>query len=172
MNFDPILSKRLRLRKMTKDDLAFVIGIWGDPVIGQYLTDPDVEHMDGEYLELLKSIPDSDDGVYLVAESFESGHRIGTCSFFYDEGTSTCDLGYTIHPYFWKQGYGSEMVQAVIDYARDCLGSKRITAPIFKDNPGSNALIRKLGFTVFSEGFGKKSGTDKVMEEYIYELKL
>lgn len=103
MEITPILTPRLKIRSQTKDDLAFALGIWGDPVMGQYLTDPCIYNMSGQYFEELKTIHESTDCCYLIAESRENGLRIGTCSFILDEETHTCDLGYTIHQYFWRQ---------------------------------------------------------------------
>ena len=171
MNIQPIYTKRLKIRSYTADDLAFVIGIWGDPKMGKYLIDPNAANISSSYFETLKTLHESDDCYYLIAESLESGFRIGTCSFAYDKETKTADLGYAIHEYFWKQGFGSEMVQTVVNFA-ETLGATRFTAQICKDNAGSNALVRKLGFHVISETTSKKAGSDFVMNEYIYERKL
>ena len=64
-------------------------------------------------------------------------------------------------------GYGTEIVEALMQMSRD-LGGQKITASVAKENPGSNAVLRKLGFSVEKEGTFKKSGTDIVYEEYVY----
>ena len=59
----------------------------------------------------------------------------------------------------------------MIDYAKK-QGAKRITVDVNKENAASNAIVRKLGFTVVGEKSYKKSGTDMAFTDYQYEMKL
>ena len=81
------------------------------------------------------------------------------------------DLGYCIHKKYWRQGYGTELIQALIDFGY-AKGGRKFTADIAQENVASNAVIRKLGFTVEKEGSYKKSKTDIVYPNYIYKLDL
>ena len=47
---------------------------------------------------------------------------------------------------FWQQGYGSEAVQAVLDYGFDRVGLHRIEAFCDCQNQASAGLLRHLGF--------------------------
>lgn len=51
-------------------------------------------------------------------------------------------------------------------------GAEKITVCVDKNNTGSNAVMKKLGFTVAEESVYRKRGTDKICADYIYELKL
>ena len=57
----------------------------------------------------------------------------------------------------------------MVDYARG-QGAEKITVSIDQANAASNAVVRKLGFTVASEDTYRKRGTDRVSAEYRYEL--
>ena len=63
------------------------------------------------------------------------------------------------------------MIKALIDFAY-AKGGRKITADVAQENPGSNAVLRKLGFQVEKEGTFKKSGTDIVYDEYTYRIEL
>ena len=55
------------------------------------------------------------------------------------------ELGYSLGSAFWQQGYGSEAVQAVLDYGFDRVGLHRIEAFCDSQNQASAALLRHLG---------------------------
>lgn len=56
------------------------------------------------------------------------------------------ELGYSLGSAFWQQGYGSEAVQAVLDYGFDRVGLHRIEAFCDCQNQASAGLLRHLGF--------------------------
>ena len=63
------------------------------------------------------------------------------------------------------------MLQALIDFCYKN-GGRKITADVAKENAGSNAVLKRLGFYVEKEGSFKKSGTDIIYENYTYRLDL
>lgn len=171
MKIEGIKTERLNLRNYEKTDVDFIISIWNDPEMGKYMPDPSIENMDEEYRKSYETLEEDEECCYLVSESLVTGERIGTCSFVASEDESTYDLGYCVHMKFWRNGYGTEMVQGMIDYAKS-RGAKTITAPVNKKNVASNAIMRKLGFSIVGESKFKKMGTDIIMESYLYSLEL
>ena len=63
-----------------------------------------------------------------------------------DRMDERAELGYSLGSAFWQQGYGSEAVQAVMDYGFDRVGLHRIEAVCDCENQASAALLRHLGF--------------------------
>ena len=65
-------------------------------------------------------------------------------------GCSTAEfcLFYAISPSHQRQGYASEAAQAMVDYAFQNLGLKRVIATTDFDNYGSMGVMRKLGMRV------------------------
>jgi RimJ/RimL family protein N-acetyltransferase len=171
MKIEPIETARLRLRSQTKADTAFCMSIWNDPEMGKYMSDPPIDKVDAEYLEALNGIEDSTEGYYVIAEDKATGARIGTCGAFPEKDGSSWDLGYSIHETFWRQGYATEMVGAVLAFAK-AHGAQYATAGVAKANAGSNGVMRKLGFAPVREGSFRKYGTEIVYEEYTYQKKL
>lgn len=171
MKIEEIKTKRLNLRGYKKSDADFVISMWNDPEMGKYMPDPSIENMDDEYRKVYDTLEDDEECCYLIAESLVTGERIGACSFIASEDGETYDLGYSVHMKFWRNGYGTEMAQAMIDYAKSH-GAKIITAPVNKQNAASNAVMKKLGFSIVGEHKTKKMGTDIIIDEYLYRLEL
>lgn len=171
MKISEIITKRLRIRNYKKTDMAFAMSIWNDPEMGKYLPDPSFEHIDKNYRQALETLEEDKACCYLIAESLETGKRIGTCSFIPSEDGFSYDLGYCVYINYWNQGYATEMVQGMINYAK-AHGAKKITAPVNKKNIASNKVMNKLGFFVVGETCCKKYGTNKRIEEYLYELEI
>lgn len=171
MRIDKIETNRLYLRGFTPDDALFAISIWNDPEMGEYLLDETMETVSEEYLREIEALGDNETCCYLIAESRETGERIGTCSFIPSEDGAVYDIAYCVHKTFWRQGYATEMVGGMMDYAKR-QGAKKMTIFIFSENPGSNAIARKFGFQVVETLVKKKRGTDREIIDYKYEREL
>jgi RimJ/RimL family protein N-acetyltransferase len=65
-------------------------------------------------------------------------------------GHATTEFGlfYAISPLHQRQGYASEAAQALVNYAFQTLGLKRVIATTDFDNYGSTGVMRKLGMVV------------------------
>ena len=70
-----------------------------------------------------------------------------------DEATkrrSTCELGlyYALAPAHQRQGYTGEAAAAMVEYAFQNLGLRRVIATTTYDNEGSMGVMRKLGMRI------------------------
>jgi len=70
-----------------------------------------------------------------------------------DEATrrrATCELGlyYALAPAHQRQGYTSEAAAAMVEYAFQNLGLRRVVATTTYDNAGSIGVMRKLGMQI------------------------
>ena len=70
-----------------------------------------------------------------------------------DEATqrlSTCELGlyYALAPAHQRQGYTSEAAAAMVEYAFQSLGLRRVVATTTYDNAGSIGVMLKLGMQI------------------------
>lgn len=171
MKIKTIETPRLFLRGFEKEDARFAISIWNDPEMGEYLADEAMEEIDEEYLKEIEKLGKDEACCYLISELKETGERIGTCSFMPSEDGKAYDIAYCVHKNQWRKGYATEMIQGMIDHAKE-QGAKKITVCVDKENVGSNAVVRKFGFTVAEESAYKKRGTDRMCADYKYELNL
>ncbi|MCL1995735.1 MAG: GNAT family N-acetyltransferase [Defluviitaleaceae bacterium] len=160
-------TKNLTIRTTQRDDLDTVAAIWGDREGGKYLPDPYYKSGD-ELLEILEETPECP-VYYFVAILFGSDKVMATCSLGLESSDSaTWSIGYAVHKDYWGNGYAIEMVNALIDFARNN-GISVITAPVAQKNAASNRVLEKCGFHVDGESSFKKSGTDIVQPSFIYK---
>jgi [ribosomal protein S5]-alanine N-acetyltransferase len=92
-------------------------------------------------------------------------HRINI-----DQGTA--EVGYWIGRKYHRQGYGSEALEAVLDFSFNRLKLRRLEAGVFAGNPSSSILLEKYGF--IQEGFKPEARVCKadglLRDEYLYGL--
>jgi [ribosomal protein S5]-alanine N-acetyltransferase len=92
------------------------------------------EMLDGQHIRL---------GIFYRAEN----HLIGTCSLFnIDEQCRRAELGYGIARDFWRKGFMTEAVSAVIEYGFAVMGLNRLEADIDPRNTALCKSLEKLGF--------------------------
>ena len=94
MTFTPFETARLRLRPQEARDAGFALCIWGDPITGKYLSDPVLDDIDdlNKYMELLRSLSDSTDCYYVIAEDKVTHQPIGTCCAVVKDGGDDPDV--------------------------------------------------------------------------------
>jgi RimJ/RimL family protein N-acetyltransferase len=166
---DDIITDRLIIRSTREEDGPFCLSIWLDNEMGRYLADPPRDKADEEELNFGKDIENEDGWYPFVAILKETGEFIGTCSVVPMDDDRRWDLGYCVHKNYWRQGYASEIIQALVDFGHK-KGGMKFTANVAKENEGSNAVLKKLGFYIETEGTFKKRQTDIVYEQYTYRL--
>ncbi|MHA2504597.1 MAG: N-acetyltransferase family protein [Candidatus Kariarchaeaceae archaeon] len=64
------------------------------------------------------------------------------------------ELGISVRKDFWRMGIGQEMMQYLIEWARD-VGLRKINLEVRSDHQGGIALYRKMGFV--DEGMGTRT---------------
>jgi len=69
---------------------------------------------------------------------------IGTCGIMLQEETP--ELGYWLGVPYWNQGYATEALHAVIDYAFTDLAHEAVQAGARVTNPASRRVLEKCGF--------------------------
>lgn len=171
MKIETIETKRLYLRGFSKEDAPFAISIWNDPKMGEYLPDPAMEEIHESYLRSIEALGEDEDCCYLISVDKNTHERIGTCSFIPDKEGKSYDIAYCVHEKHWGKGYATEMAAGMIEHARR-QGAEKITVSVNKENAASNAVVKKLGFAAVGEGSFQKRGTERVLSDYKYELRI
>lgn len=106
-------------------------------------------------------------------ELAEPGKLIGAMGIHrIDLFNSSGTLGYYLGRPYQQNGYGSEALAAVLDFAFQRLKLRRLDAMVYTDNPGSGKLLEKFGFDKVGEiREGQKcKANGKIHDEYIYWL--
>jgi len=164
-------TERLQMRWVTPADAELMLRVWNDPAFIRHVGDRGVRTVD-EALEAMETgafrmYKDYGHGPYRVA--IRNGDTaIGICGIFRREFLDDPDLGYSVLPEFCGQGYAFEASTAILEYARDVLSLRRVTAVISPHNEPSIRLIRKLHF----EFERMQQWPDEVKEVCLYSLQL
>jgi len=86
--------------------------------------------------------------------------------------SESATIGYWLGEDYWRFGYGSEGLEALLDLAFKRLKLRRLEAGVFAGNPSSGKLLEKYGFK--QEGYKRKAmrckADGKIKDEYIYGL--
>jgi RimJ/RimL family protein N-acetyltransferase len=142
-------TERLRLRRLSVNDAEFVLRLLNEPSFIENIGDRGVRTIEDARAYVLQGPVASYEkfgfGLLLVEEK-ESGVPIGICGLLKRDVFDDVDIGYALLPEFWSQGYALESASAVMSYARETLGAKRVLAVVNADNLSSIRLLEKMGF--------------------------
>ncbi|WP_268874492.1 GNAT family N-acetyltransferase [Rossellomorea aquimaris] len=76
----------------------------------------------------------------------ESGDLIGAIDLYnINEDTENCEVGYDIGFNWWNRGYGTEALQAIVEFAFRSMNIHKISATHGMDNPASGKIMLKVG---------------------------
>jgi RimJ/RimL family protein N-acetyltransferase len=141
-------TERLVLRRLSTDDAAFVLELLNEPSFLRYIGDKGVRNIDDARHYILTVPVDSYErygfGLYLV-ELKQTRIPIGICGLVNRPALTDPDVGFAFLPAHWSKGYAVESASAVVAYARDALGLKRILGITTPDNDSSINVLRKIG---------------------------
>jgi len=142
-------TERLRLRRLSVDDAEFILRLLNEPSFIQNIGDRGVRTIDDARAYILKGPIASYEkfgfGLWLV-ETRSPCVPIGICGLLKRDVLEDVDIGYALLPEFWSQGYAFESASAVMAYASEKLGAKRVLAVVNPDNQSSIRLLNKMGF--------------------------
>ncbi len=162
-------TPRLLIRSCRESDRDFCISLWCDEENGKYMSDPALKNIDEKYLSCIDEMTDNQEGYYLIAELKETGLPVGTCCAFPEDGNY--DIGYCISKAYWRQGLGTEMLDALIRWIR-AEGGRSVSGEVADMNRASIALLRGFGFTEGRKTRYRKRGEDTFFDAHYYQRDL
>ncbi|MGB7921742.1 MAG: GNAT family N-acetyltransferase [Pyrinomonadaceae bacterium] len=141
-------TERLNLRQLTTGDAEFILELLNEPSFLRNIGDKGVRTIDDAVQYILTGPVESYErlgfGLWMV-ELKGSQTPIGLCGLVKRDALPDADIGYAFLPRFWSRGYAYESASAVMRYAIDVLGQKRLLAITNQDNTGSIKVLEKLG---------------------------
>ncbi|MFP3393197.1 GNAT family N-acetyltransferase [Brevibacillus sp. SIMBA_040] len=143
-----IETDRLVLRWQTLEDAPFILTLVNDPSWLQFIGDRGVhtEEDARRYIENSAIAYYLRDGFgFYLTELKEGNVPIGICGMIKRDTLEDVDIGFAFLPDYRGKGYAYEAASAVLDYARDVVGLKRIVAITDQDNHASGRLLEKIG---------------------------
>lgn len=146
-------TDRLILRPFRTDDLDDMLNLWNDPLVQRGLTNAGVIPRAPNFKDKIQGFVDSA-LFYVIITQKETGLFMGMCNLWYTGGNAKNrdgSLGISIKPDYWNQGYGSEVLEFVLEYAFRWLGLHRVSLGVFESNKGAIKSYEKLWVYTTSE---------------------
>jgi ribosomal-protein-alanine N-acetyltransferase len=152
VNFDPfpiIETERLLLRRMTMDDAHDFFSLRSNVNAMKHICKPLQTSIEEarEKISQIDEMIDSNSGIGWGIMFKDQTTIIGNLSFHKIEKTHyRAEIGYILHPDYWRQGIVNEAVKAIIDFGFNELKFHSIEAHIDPTNIGSEKILKKNNF--------------------------
>jgi len=163
VNFPELETQRLLLTEISSSDASAMLELFSNSSVVEYYDQEaftDIAQA-RELISLFQSRFETSSGVRWAIRLKTTGSLIGTCGFnSWSPKMRNAVIGYDLLPSYWRCGYASEAVRAIIEAAFDgklpCGAIHRIQADTVPGNFASESLLRRLGFK--EEGLRRESG--------------
>jgi ribosomal-protein-alanine N-acetyltransferase len=145
--FRMLETERLRMRKLTRDDLGWLIALRTDPDVSKYLGGTRLQNPEKiaerleTYLKCYEKLGFGTCGMIWK----QTGEMIGFSGLQPLEDTGEIELGYSLAKEFWRMGIGYECASAWLRYGFETAGLERIVAIAVPENTGSWRIMEKCG---------------------------
>ena len=175
LNFIPfpeLKTQRLYLRKIKHEDAAEIFFLRSDEVILRFLgKEPakTIKEAEEFIIKINTSIEAGESILWGIALKDEPSLLIGTiCLWNIQKKNHRAEIGYVLHPAFWRRGIMKEAIHEVIEYGFKTMGLHSMEARIHADNAASAASLESAGFV--KEGYLKEDFffQDKFTDTIIY----
>jgi [ribosomal protein S5]-alanine N-acetyltransferase len=141
-------TQRCRLRPFLDTDLPVLFALRSDPEVMRYVDREPFRSMDEaeEMMGKIRTSAAAGEGFSWVIADAED-RMIGMCGIWrIDKEHHRGEVGYTLLPAYWGQGYITEVMQAVIGFGFRDLGLHSLEANVNPNNAASIRVAEKLGF--------------------------
>ena len=147
-------TERLRLRRLTTEDVDNLFDLDSDPEVMRYLSGGAATPRDVIQTRILPGFLRASErfagfGVFAAIEK-SSGDFLGWFSFrpHGEGGTANVSLGYRLRRAAWGQGYATEGARALIRKGFRELGVHRVYATTYEHNLASRRVMEKAGLAL------------------------
>jgi len=154
MNEFPILqTERLSLREFQPADTQAVFGSFSQEKVTKYINRGPMQSIQEavELVEVRTSLFKRGIGIRWAITTIDDPAKfIGSCGCYkLDKSNRSMEIGYDLHPDYWRQGIMTEAVKAMINFAYSeafFFHLNRIEALTYVNHSASIGLLIKLGF--------------------------
>ncbi|MEC1416877.1 GNAT family N-acetyltransferase [Bacillus haynesii] len=171
--FPTLETERLILREITYDDAEEIFACFSNHNVTRFYGQDSLETIDQArgFVDFFAKNFEEKKGIRWGIERKGERGLIGTIGLnAWSPKHKRAEIGYEIHPNYWRKGYMSEALSKILSHASETLGLTRIGAVVFTENTASNKLLTKMGFQ--KEGILKKYmyQNGKVYDTYVYSF--
>jgi ribosomal-protein-alanine N-acetyltransferase len=164
VNDFPILkTERLSLREFHPTDAQAVFDSFSQEKVTKYVNRGPMQSFQEakELVETRASLFKRGIGIrWAIVKIDDPSNLIGSCGCYkLDKSNRSMEIGYDLHPDYWRQGIMTEAVKTMLDFAYGeafFYHLNRIQALTYVNNAASIGLLKKLGFK--EEGIRREAG--------------
>lgn len=149
MDFPQLETDRLLLSEIGEEYASSIFAIFSNPLVVKYYGMNPLESMEQaegmvNHFRLGFEAKRSMRWAILLKESNQFIGTIGLNNL--NLGSKRAEIGFEIHPDYWRSGCTHEAALAVLSYSFNELKLNRMGAVTFVDNVASQGLLKKIGF--------------------------
>jgi len=148
--FPEVSTQRLFLRRMTRQDAAEILCLRSSDTVMKYIDRPKAKSItDAEiFISRIEASVNSNNGImWGITLKENTDQLIGNIGYWrLIKEHYRAEVGYMLHPDFWKKGIMKEALLKVIDFGFNNMKLHSIEAHINPDNTASARLLESTGF--------------------------
>ncbi|GAA4876269.1 GNAT family N-acetyltransferase [Ferrimonas pelagia] len=140
------------------EDVNDLFVLFSDPRVTRFYDIPTMQEPEqaARLLAGLQQRFSAGTGIRWAMRDRDTGEFMGSCGFnCWDTQSRTAVLGYDLMPEFWGQGYASEAVSRIVEFAfgggLSCGPLMQIEAKTVRGNRASERLLERLNFRLFDD---------------------
>ncbi|MCL6415396.1 GNAT family N-acetyltransferase [Aestuariirhabdus sp. Z084] len=158
------------MRPITERDWPLFLGLHTDPkVIALCFDEPPMKEIKNKFAARLQSWhPGSESWLCWVISDRASGNDIGVTGLVMNRGIA--EVGYLLLPQFHGQGYATESLAALLDWAFNEHDIAQYRAAVTQGNAGSESVLRKCDFELLAIEPDAYTIGGKWYDDYVYVL--
>ncbi len=151
-----LTTERLILKTLQHSDLEDLIALRTDPDVMRYIGDGNIhtEEQVKKYLTMAIAYQEKHGLGFCMVFEKEGGAFIGEAGLFhlgYDDAQPEIEIAYRFHKKFWKKGYATEVVRALVEWGFENLSINTLIAGISLENRASKKVLIKAGLEYSAE---------------------
>lgn len=151
-DFEELHTSRLRLRKLTIEDVPlYYQRIGSSEDVTRYMLFAPHRDRSESVASVEKALRRYAEGKcyrFCIALR-ETDELIGVIEpLRFDEEAGSCSFAYMLGRDFWRQGYGTEALSALLDFLFGEMEVERVEADHMAENAASGAVMRRVGMTL------------------------
>ncbi len=171
--FPELETERLFLRQVGSDDLEEMYEIKSNPMVThRYCREPHASLIQTEKW-IQGVVEDYHDRklLYWKIINREDGKVAGSITLWnLDLESRVAEIGYELHPDFWKKGIMQETMKCILDWSFRTLDLNRIEACPIQGNNSSVNLLEKAGFKLEGTLKERVYFNERFLDQYYYAV--
>jgi ribosomal-protein-alanine N-acetyltransferase len=147
--FPTLTTTRLVLRRITKQDADELFFLRSDENIMRYICKPKPKDLNDIFalIDKIDGMIASNDGIAWAMCLKDDPRLLGHISFHaFNKEHHRAEVGYMMHPQYYKQGLMDEALKAVLKFGFQTIGLHSIEANVSPENTPSRKLLERNNF--------------------------